>query len=1093
MSRLHPLALRLGLAGWLLAILALVLPPLTPAAAQTLPARCLNGGDYGTTLTSDTTWSDDVYLGQNLTVRNSQLTIEPGVTVYFCGVYNLKIGDLFQPSSLNAVGTPEQPIVFAPAPTITNWGWLYFEDSQETSSLLQHAILRRGGATSPSNPDAAMIYISNRHDPPGLTSPILDQVRVEQSASNGIFIYPDVENDPSPPALSRVTITDSARAPLRMAAAAATGLGEGIVTENNAIEHIQILGDNLLGMIYYDQFWRNHGIPYEILGTLRMNNRDPEKAFSTWEIAPGTTLLIHQNRNLVIGGLSSNVRLLARGTAEAPITFTRANEQTEQWGQIEFNNFNTADSELHWVELLYGGGTVNESRNPGVLDQQGRGKLTLDHVTIKFSKNAALYSGGNAATSGFAITNSRFELNRIGLNLWDTRGSVRNSQFINNSQDALRNNRNRERCIDAAGNWWGSADGPNDASNATTDACAPNGRTNSGSGDTVSDGVIYWPWLRSGDGAPQDRSSISSGQNFWVVADGTDTGFLTITLRDANGRPLSGKTVRLESTRGALVQPSSPTDALGRTTATITSTTPGEATITGFNVTDNAPLETQTTIIFWQGPGDTGGLVQSGGTPYARPDLIVEGEPFEVGFPISFRLPLRNTNSTPVEVQVAFRVSNFGIGQRWTPVVTRTNTLAPGEIWNAQGGYIPPDTAHRCVAWDVSFTTATGQAVLLNSGNFSGQRNPKSTAPPKAPPPTCNPDATKLIPRSTGMKGVRKHLKNMQQQMEQVRCVLRRDLNISSQALSTSRDYQEIVNLRDFTTQPLLVGEEVTAAQAAANTTMAAVVAQLNALDLALLETYDRIQRASQAQDWATALRQTEAFREFQVQRATQLDALATAIDAVIAANLAAGLDPIFSPDDYRSYLADLKANGYDAETLAFHRASGLSNAEIADMLASEIATLEQGIPTSSPSLNGMLREFAAESRATAQTIRRFLPATQIAQSSALEQVAQNAIPFVVGNPTDNEATVRLVIRPVNLPLQWSASLDQTAIILAPGAQTTATLILDPGEHPVLRDVDIQVAVEGYIGDELIGGVLISQRVPGVSIENFLYLPLLRR
>ncbi|NCC30758.1 MAG: hypothetical protein EOM24_01895 [Chloroflexia bacterium] len=1092
---LPSIALRVSFVALILALLTVIVPITLPVAAQTLPARCANGGDYGTTLTIDTTWSEDVYLGRNLTLRNATLTIEPGVTVYFCGVFNLKIGDLFQPGRLVAVGTAEAPIVFAPAPTVDAWGWLYFEDSLDQTSLLQHAILRRGGATAPSNPDAATIYISNRHNQRTLASPLLDQVRVEASASNGIFIYPDVENDPTPPALSRVTITGSARAPLRMAAAAASGLGEGIVTTDNAIERLQVLGDNLLGSMYFNQYWRNHPTPYEILGSLALRNRDPARAFSTWEIAPGTTLLIHENRNLSIGALSNDARLIARGTPDAPITFTRANDQVAQWGQISFNNFSTADSELHWVNLLYGGGAPNESQNYGVLNQTGSGTLTLDHVTIKFSKNAALYAGGNAKVGGFQISDSVFEFNRIGLNLWDARGVVRGSRFSNHSEEAIRNNRANTLCLDAAGNWWGAATGPVDASASNRDACAPAGRSNAGDGERVSDGVIYWPWLQDADGVPQDRSSITPDSGFWIIADGQDQGQLMVTLRDAAGAPLVGKEVRLETTRGLLAQPDAPTDANGRTTATITSTTAGEATITGFNVTDNTPLETQTSVVFWQGPGNTGGLVQAGGTPYARPDLIVEGEPFEVGFPITFRLPLRNTNSTPLDVEVAFRVSNFGIGQLWTPVVTRSYTLAPGESWNAQGGYIPPDTAHRCVAYDVNFTTNTSQALLANSGRFSGQRNPKSTAPPKAPPPECNPNATKLIPRSTGLKGVRKHGKNMQQQMQQVICVLKRNLNIGGSLLASSRTYETLVTPRSFEAQPLLADDEVTTAQAQASTAIATTVAQLNGLEFALLETYERMQQASQAQDWQAALRQTEAYRAFQVERADLLDQLATAADELVSANLAAGEDPGFSPDEYRTYLDELKADGYDAETVAFHRATGLSEAEIAAMLQTEIATLEQGMPTTSTSLNGILRNLATESRATAQALRIFLqPATLAADATTLTTVASNSIPFVVGNPTDSEATVTLIIRPVDLPLHWRASLNQTALRLAAGEQSQAILTLDPGGQPVLQDTDLQVAVEGYINGELIGGVLISQRVPGnVTTTNRVYLPLVQR
>ncbi|MFV9504161.1 MAG: hypothetical protein AB4911_06305 [Oscillochloridaceae bacterium umkhey_bin13] len=948
--------------------------PTTPSAAQEQPGRCANGGDYGTTLTTDTTWSQDVYLGRNLTIRNATLTIEPGVTVYFCGLFNLKIGDLFAPGRLLAVGTPEQPITFRPITGVEHWGWLYFEDALPEASLLQHALILRGGGTSPSNPDSAVIYISNRHSQAAVASPVIEHVLVEQSAANGIFIYPNVENDPTPAALARVTITGSARAPIRMAAAAASGLGEGIVTSDNVIERLQILGDNLLGMMYYDQFWRAHATPYEILGSLTMRNRDPEQPFSTWRIAPGATLLIHENRNLTIGGLSSPARLIAEGTAENPIILTRANPTVEQWGNLRIELFNTADQQLRWVELLHGGGPATPEAEAGVLSHAGTGMLTVEHLTIKFSKNAAFYAGGNARLNRFQISNSWFELNRLGLNLWDTRGQVRASRFVNQSEEAIRNNRAAQICLDAVGNWWGAPEDPQDGSASTNDACAPAGRTNPGTGSPVSDGVRYWPWLSDQGGVPQDRSSITPDGDF---------------------------------------------------------------------------------------------------------------------------LPLRNTNPEPVEVEVAFRVSDFGIGQQWTPVVTRSQTIAPGEIWNAQGGYIPPDTAHRCVAYEVNFMTMSGQIMPLRSGRFGGQRNPESISPPPAPPKRCNPDATKLIPRGTGLKGVRKHFKNLRQQNQQVICVLNRDLSLNANTLAESgRNYQELVTLRSFVPQPLLVDDEVTPAQAAASTKAAEAIALLNGLDLAIIETYARMVQASRAQDWQAALRQTEAYRGFQLQRAEQLDRLATALDELVAANLAAGLDPLFSPAEYAAYQDELRTSGYDAETIAFRRASGFSNAEIAEMLAIEIATLEAGLPTASTSLNENVRELAAESRATAQALRRFLQPIQSATGDThhLTTATANPISFVVGNPTENAATVELVVRPVDLPLHWQVRLDQATFQLDAGEQIRTFLTLDPGGQAVLQDTEVQVAVEGYINGELIGGILVRQHVPSSAAgTTTVFVPLIRR
>lgn len=103
---------------------------------------------------------------------------------------------------------------------------------------------------------------------------------------------------------------------------------------------------------------------------------------------------------------------------------------------------------------------------------------------------------------------------------------------------------------------------------------------------------------------------------------------------------------------------------------------------------------------------------------------------------------------------------------------------------------------------------------------------------------------------------------------------------------------------------------------------------------------------------------------------------------------------------------------------------------------------------------------------------------------------------FVVGNPTNRRATVQLVVRPANLPINWAATLDRTSITLDAGATTEVVLTLAPGQAPVLEDAPVQVAVEGYIGTELIGGIVVQQIIPSVapaSTTATVYLPFVVR
>ena len=101
------------------------------------------------------------------------------------------------------------------------------------------------------------------------------------------------------------------------------------------------------------------------------------------------------------------------------------------------------------------------------------------------------------------------------------------------------------------------------------------------------------------------------------------------------------------------------------------------------------------------------------------------------------------------------------------------------------------------------------------------------------------------------------------------------------------------------------------------------------------------------------------------------------------------------------------------------------------------------------------------------------------------------ATDFAVGNPMGTQQTVNLVVHPLQLPLDWSYSLSQVSLLLGPGESTTVTLTVDVG-HSVPEDSQARIAVEGYIGANLIGGVLFEQEIPAAA-PTLIYLPLVMR
>ncbi len=113
--------------------------------------------------------------------------------------------------------------------------------------------------------------------------------------------------------------------------------------------------------------------------------------------------------------------------------------------------------------------------------------------------------------------------------------------------------------------------------------------------------------------SPEDPSFLS------VPADGTSTGTIRVDLTDADGFPVSGKTVTLSSSSGtAKISPASgpSDDTSGSVTFTVTDTTPETVTFTAKDTTDNVTLTTQPTLTFVP-PVATGASISANPTSVA--------------------------------------------------------------------------------------------------------------------------------------------------------------------------------------------------------------------------------------------------------------------------------------------------------------------------------------------------------------------------------------------------------------------------------------------------------------------------------------------
>jgi hypothetical protein len=112
-----------------------------------------------------------------------------------------------------------------------------------------------------------------------------------------------------------------------------------------------------------------------------------------------------------------------------------------------------------------------------------------------------------------------------------------------------------------------------------------------------------------------------------------------------------------------------------------------------------------------------------------------------------------------------------------------------------------------------------------------------------------------------------------------------------------------------------------------------------------------------------------------------------------------------------------------------------------------------------------------------------------------MAQIDNSVITLQVSNPLTQTAQIDLQARRIDLPADWIVSVSPAQVTLAPGEVTTITVTVLTGSL-VPQGAIPRVAVEGYVGDQLIGGVVIEIIVPRYVLfdgRRHIFLPSLER
>jgi len=734
----------------------------------------------------------------------------------------------------------------------------------------------------------------------------------------------------------------------------------------------------------------------------------------------------------------------------------------------------------------------------------------LDYVTIEYGGSASAGSNIEVGLGGQLVArHSRIRYSsKDGLrnNSSSTSISVLNSQIVSNTLHGVRNQFTTTAIL-ATNNWWGDANGPT----SDNPACS------TGQGDKVTGGVIFQPVLT--DALTTRSFPLSDApiltltpRRWFAPADGTTKVYFDITLRDANGTPLPGRAVNVSSSIGT---PTSGgiTDLNGQALAYLVAGTQGEATV---KVSLAAPAACEgalspTAKVTFNAPLNITDLFPNSPASYFDGDISVTPLPVIVGITATIHAKLTNPLTVPITVDVSFGFAQSGIGLAFGPIVDVVGQVIPANSSvTLAASFMPLLSGHYCV--QVSYNiTAIGSARV--SQPLAGGRQLKQFNLNSKPGPMGSPNDKAILDRAD--KSWDKVSKLTPKPLKVQKALLGRWWDwAKDSAKKISKNLGGDPPRQDYNQSTLPVWHTWPSVQPDASVSITRVAA-MNAVSTALADVVaygtaatvalDRYGGASEANNMEWAAQQANARLFYQEKMGAALLVYADDLDAFVQVlTLEGETDITNTVDDVIAYQQRLIATGFTAQEIADAQLVGLTDADIEefrqgiiaakpDDLAGNLLNIYTGEAALSRELGySLLNPSAYEPGISISGGAGLRPTT--ATSNTLAQINNLVETLQLGNPLTTTALIEVRTRRIDLPADWMVSVSPAQVSLAPGEQTTVTVTVAPGSLVPQGNVS-RVAVEGYAGNQLLGGVVVDIVVPRyVPFAPYhVYLPEVRR
>ncbi len=535
------------------------------------------------TISSDAEWtttgSPYILTGSVLVQGSSApvLTIRPGVIVKFNSGASLSIGSS-APGGLQVLGAAGNPVIFTAnigTPSPGYWGGVQLYQNTTATSQISYATVSYGGISGSFG--GLRIY---------RCSPALDNVTASNNAHAGITVEgpaaaPLITNSTltfnpvgltastqASPSLQTVTISNCTSYALSVDPTVTLGTISNLTLTNNPVDGMQMRGGSSTTV---SATWKKvNDLAYIVTSGVGVGSPAAPPAVLT--IEAGLTLKFTAGASLGVSGSGSGGGdLQAVGTPAAPITFT-ANSGTAgpgYWAGIGLVGGTTATSRIAYATVRYGG---QDFFNGGIHIENC--SPTIENTTVLNNAYAGISVRGTGASpviSGSTLTGNAFGLraenlasptisnSTISNNLSSglvalTQASLAihhvtfssnatSAVFTSNSTVTLENcnfANNDAGIVNVSGpvvtarfNWWNSASGPSGSG--------------PGSGQSVSPGVRFEPWLGSTSSQPNFFNSFSQVDQTFNPSIGINTrlsfgttlaGSWTATFRTAADIPI---------------------------------------------------------------------------------------------------------------------------------------------------------------------------------------------------------------------------------------------------------------------------------------------------------------------------------------------------------------------------------------------------------------------------------------------------------------------------------------------------------------------------------------------------------------------------